>query len=85
MLLSASFVNSTHFDFVLTKFTAWQFKVCPQSAKHFIKPLIVVDENIFLNDGQPGVIMYLNWFMLLYDEIPVISGGDVAEIKGKKY
>ena len=27
--------------------------------------------------------MYLNWFMLLYDEIPLISGGDVAEIKGK--
>jgi hypothetical protein len=34
-------------------------------------------------DGQPGVIMYLNWFMLLYDEIPLMSGGDVAEIKGK--
>ena len=36
-----------------------------------------------MNDGQPGVIIYLNWFMLLYDEIPLISGGDVAEIKGK--
>jgi hypothetical protein len=27
--------------------------------------------------------MYLKWFLLLYVEIPLISGGDVAEIKGE--
>ena len=50
--------------------------------KHFIKSLIV-DENMFLTDGQFDALMYLNCFMLLYVEIPLISGSDVAEIKCK--
>ena len=50
--------------------------------KHFIKPL-TVDENSFLNDGQLYDFTYLNWFMLLYVEIPLISGGDATEIKCK--
>ena len=38
---------------------------------------------MFLTDGQFDALMYLNCFMLLYVEIPLISGSDVAEIKCK--
>lgn len=36
-----------------------------------------------MNDGQLYDCMYLKWRMLLYVDIPLTSGGDVAEIKGK--
>jgi len=36
-----------------------------------------------LNDGQLYDFTYLNWFMLLYVEIPLISVGDATEIKCK--